>query len=1523
MKLNTREDFLISVLDCIEEREAKLLVWGIVDGAFSLDEMCDLIDPLIDQAIEIGMEHFLSSGEILNEILDRKWITEVPLSGGAKGFRSRMGETVRLLQRLRQQFPKHAGPNGWQSAPSLVADFRFLRRQRRYPARDISVEGALASIRSVAQSPTLEAAIRAMLLQPDKTMMLSGFQLRATQRILRSIEERLELATIICAGTGSGKTMSFYLPALASVYRHLLNEGPNESWVKVVALYPRTELLKDQLREVMQRIRALGENLPKSERVKIRVGALYGDTPDTARNCNWKKIGDDCICPVLACLSCGGELRWQSQDRKVGRERLVCSSCESILEGDEFPLTRQSMINRVPDFLFTTTEMLNQRISDTSMSHLFGVGHKVRHAPELVLLDEVHTYEGKHGAQVAYLMRRWQRILEQPLRFVGLSATLREATQFFSALTGCRSSLVDEVSPRADEIESEGAEYMIALRGDPVSRTALLSTTIQTVMVLQRCLDPKAVRPADSISHGAFGQRSFVFTDNLDVINRLYFDMLSAEGRNSFGDPDMLRAPDGGLAFLRETGNSLFRYSNGQDWRFCQDLQVGLRQRLAIKRVSSQDRGVDSTADVIVATAVLEVGFDDPTVGAVIQHKAPRGISSFLQRKGRAGRTRGMRPWTAVVLSDYGRDRSAYQSYDQLFDPELQIRTLPLGNRFITRMQGVYATIDFLAQRLHDGPGSVWLDLSGSTITNQRRQQLRNELRSILETDAGLRRLETYLQSALRLSHDELSGLLWEYPRPLMTVVLPTALRRIDSNWASGGQVQQDIKAINNPLPDFIPGSLFADLNLAAVEINLPVWNDDKPFDDRAMPVYAALREFAPGRVSRRFGFRHSTERYWISPTPEFQSGTGFGEGVFSLDINSVGSFAPLGECLIRGNETDVSIQVYRPVKLNPLAPPVKVKDNSNSHLDWHSQIVAPMEPAWLEPPLGSAWSDIVKRIGFFTHSRNASIEVRRFATGASAEIGVGKDKIKVDTIFVKDTQPVGLGAHYAADSILFQIRIPADLYRRGDGATWRALRTARFIDLAWRGRRLAMVTSPFIREWLAQIYLSALTFVSVAQKIGLEAADASIRAGKANITLNDVLHLLFQSQIIEEQDLGHEEGASPDKLRHELEVCLANDDIIAELHDSAVLLWELVDETWETWLRSVYHSTLSATLLRAINDLCPSIDPNELIVDIDSGPSQTGQDISADLNSVESWFSERSPGGNGLVEEFMRRYAEDPRRFFSLVRANLGMGEFELIDHQLCRIINLLDADVISGISGGSRCIDSVRSFREAKSQSVMADAFRKLRISLVKDGFSPFHGFLVALGNRVLRQGSGPNSDRYLSKVMQQWNEEESRIGIEIDLRVMSYYLSQSDEIDQLVSDISGIPGSDRVAWRIGAIYGLLWPRGRAVRQSGLQLWNPFNELPIVERLLVVETIGDDRTCISLQDNDWLQETVFRLGEGRLVTLTCPGTERHLLAFALNALVTNPIESNYLRAYARLQGIRQSQFLIEADLELIEAPQ
>lgn len=411
----------------------------------------------------------------------------------------------------------------------------------------------------------------------------------------------------------------------------------------------------------------------------------------------------------------------------------------------------------------------------------------------------------------------------------------------------------------------------------------------------------------------------------------------------------------------------------------------------------------------------------------------------------------------------------------------------------------------------------------------------------------------------------------------------------------------------------------------------------------------------------------------------------------------------------------------------------------------------------------------------------------------------------------------------------------------------------------------------------------------------------------------------MFQSQVVEEQgDLEVSGGA--DKLRQELESYLNDSLVMEELNDFGSILWETIGDRWEPWLRGVYQSTLAAALLRSITDLCPEIDQDDLSVDLDRGPSPDGQAAGLNLDSVEVWFTERHPGGNGLIEEFMRRYAEDPRRFFATVSANLGMGEFEMIDHQLSQLVNILSNDDENGISESA---ELVRKFRGAKSQEEMAQCSKSLRRALMLEGFSPFHGFLVALGNRILRPGSGAAMDTYLFRALDQWESEEKRIGIEISLRVMTYFLSQSDAIDRVITDVGTPSEGDRRAWRSGAISGLLWPRGQAIRRSALQISNFFTDLPLVESLLVAGSILDDRVCVSMHEENWLEKVKDRLAVGSQVTLICQESERGNLAAALNALVTNPIESGYLRAYARLQGIRRTRSRVEADIELVEAAQ
>src|SRR5262249_26342110 len=149
-------------------------------------------------------------------------------------------------------------------------------------------------------------------------------------------------------------------------------------------------------------------------------------------------------------------------------------------------------------------------------------------------------------------------------------------------------------------------------------------------------------------------------------------------------------------------------------------------------------------ANVVIATSALEVGFNDSTVGAVIQHKAPHSLASLLQRKGRSGRERKMRPWMVVVTSAYGRDRWAFQHAEYLFNPLLNDLHLPIENYYVRKIQAVFAFMDWLSLELKNEPHrsftDLWVILSrddgeGSSDLRQARRVICNLIKSILDGD--------------------------------------------------------------------------------------------------------------------------------------------------------------------------------------------------------------------------------------------------------------------------------------------------------------------------------------------------------------------------------------------------------------------------------------------------------------------------------------------------------------------------------------------------------------------------------------------------------------------------------------------------------------------------------------------------------------------------------------------------------------------------------------------------------------------
>ena len=186
------------------------------------------------------------------------------------------------------------------------------------------------------------------------------------------------------------------------------------------------------------------------------------------------------------------------------------------------------------------------------------------------------------------------------------------------------------------------------------------------------------------------------------------------------------------------------------------------------------------------------------------------------------------------------------------------------------------------------------------------------------------------------------------------------------------------------------------------------------------------------------------------------------------------------------------------------------------------------------------------------------------------------------------------------------------------------------------------------------------------------------------------------------------------------------------------------------------------------------------------------------------------------------------------------------------------------------------------------------------------------------MLRPGSSFQTDKFLHKSLSFWRSEEERLGIELDLRTIAYHLSQNNEIDNIVG--LQIPQDNLFSWRYNTIYGLLWERGSEVRRAGLKLYNPFSQLPDAERLLVVKHLNTDSKKLSVVEVDWQKLALDYLSKKGSIILTCELTKQDILASGLRFFATNPVVTDYLSVYARVESIRRTGNTIEAELILEE---
>jgi DEAD/DEAH box helicase domain-containing protein len=181
------------------------------------------------------------------------------------------------------------------------------------------------------------------------------------------------LPTLVATGTGSGKTECFMYPILEHCITH---PGPG---VKAIIVYPMNALAQDQARRFAEEIYSR-----EAMRGSIRVGLFTGDSETTRR----KTMTADSV--------------------------ITCKTTQR-----ETP----------PDILLTNYKMLDYLLIRPRDRALWRFNEPK--TMRFLVVDELHTFDGAQGTDLACLIRRLRDRLAigETLACVGTSATVGEETE--------------------------------------------------------------------------------------------------------------------------------------------------------------------------------------------------------------------------------------------------------------------------------------------------------------------------------------------------------------------------------------------------------------------------------------------------------------------------------------------------------------------------------------------------------------------------------------------------------------------------------------------------------------------------------------------------------------------------------------------------------------------------------------------------------------------------------------------------------------------------------------------------------------------------------------------------------------------------------------------------------------------------------------------------------------------------------------------------------------------------------------
>lgn len=280
-------------------------------------------------------------------------------------------------------------------------------------------------------------------LFPDRGSVESKMYEHQFKALKSAVVDRKNI--IATTGTGSGKTECFLLPLLYDIFQEKVNATTEVlPAIRGLILYPLNALAEDQMKRLRrslcseQAIEYLNHYL---EGKRISFGRYTGITPMSGQQTNAKKA-------KLKLERESLERDWKaakSQADKTGMEDYLYDTpnMEEVNGAERWD--RWTMQSTPPDILITNYSMLNIILMRDLEEGIFSQTKEWLQADPAhtfhLVIDELHTYRGTSGTEVAYLIRllltRLGLSVDSPqVQFLCSSASMEESERTKKFITG-------------------------------------------------------------------------------------------------------------------------------------------------------------------------------------------------------------------------------------------------------------------------------------------------------------------------------------------------------------------------------------------------------------------------------------------------------------------------------------------------------------------------------------------------------------------------------------------------------------------------------------------------------------------------------------------------------------------------------------------------------------------------------------------------------------------------------------------------------------------------------------------------------------------------------------------------------------------------------------------------------------------------------------------------------------------------------------------------------------------------------